>query len=200
MKLILNQDWTFASGLMPVSNYWKCQSRKLLVTDRMLQGNLHQVKVPAGEYNVGLTSHAGEVWLVLDNAGTRRKKNIAVGVILSVFWQYKGYFTLTTDDGSPISEQPTDWDEQSLNWGDSAEPKQNPLGLPHAWFSLKQAEICAPAVYKNANGNEVLVTCCGSNKEESRPGFNDSVYRGLVTKFIRTERNYKEHPDFHDCH
>jgi hypothetical protein len=170
MKLTLSQDWTFATGIKPEKGVYKCQGKKLEVSAaKMFQNKLFSVKVPTGTYNVALTNHNGEVWLVLIGAG-RRRKNIAVGVILSILMQYKSHgVSLTNDDGSPVDESPND--EIHVLWGDGN--TQQPAIIHdsgyrggarvHAWFSKKHAQMTAPALYQSEAGEPLLVTSCSED-------------------------------------
>lgn len=208
MKLTLPKDWTFATGIKSEKGVYKCQGKKLEVSaGKMFQNKLFSVKVPAGTYDVELTNHNGEVWLVLIGAGSRRKKNIAVGVILSVLMQYKSHgVSLTKDDGSPVDESPND--EIHVLWGDGNTQAQTITQdidrrgtRVHAWFSKKHAQITAPALYRSESGEPILVTSCSEDYERSKPSklntnFDDGVYRGIVFEYLGAERDYKTHTDY----
>ena len=69
----------------------------------------------------------------------------------------------------------------------------------HGWFSTEQAKIIAEAnnfnddknnrpykIYLNKDNEEVMVTCISLTKEHGCK-YSDIEYRGIVTKFVRSE-------------
>ncbi len=57
----------------------------------------------------------------------------------------------------------------------------------HGWFSAKMKELadCGTSFYQTLDGGEVEVTAISSSRHDSGLGWDDTVYVGPVTKWLR---------------
>lgn len=58
----------------------------------------------------------------------------------------------------------------------------------HGYYSYIQAKYVKSHIYLDKNGNEVVVTEVCDNKKDGNitKYFDDNVYKGIVTKYVRS--------------
>lgn len=62
----------------------------------------------------------------------------------------------------------------------------------HGYYSNKQTIKTCSHIYLDKEGNEVVVSqvCCEKIKDEDvTKYFHDNVYKGIVTKYVRSHKN-----------